>query len=290
MKPIAVLLFAVVAPHIFAAAPGRGTPVCAGADCQFEEVPLGTVKTNGPPAEPLEPKVRQTKAKSHGAIGTPRLKPDTNLPPYYLTVDRRGFTASEKAVFTPESNSAPRLEGVGIGDVFRALLSQSIKASPSVPSPVRAFLLTGPLKGSMMVGLATLDQELKRVLLKFTKLRTTSGGLYSVSASGLSLNGRVGLEGDYHSETGKFFLAELASSTAAAIADSTIQRQQNQLGGWVQEPTLANHFKQGAVSALTKSTSRLADTARSAPEWTEVDGHQEIQIIVEENAIESANQ
>jgi hypothetical protein len=279
MKALILLTLAVstTCPHYSGAAtPPKGTPMCQGAGCQFEEVPLGTT----PKIESTAPTPTTKAAPSITKKSNPA--PDSNLPPYYRNVDRSAFSASEKAVYAtpPKGNKLP---GVEPGDTFKAVLQQSIKASPSVPTPVRAVITSGIMTGHFAMGTATLDKELKRILITFSKLRSLSGGSYDIYATALSEDGRVGIEGDYHTENDKFFVSELAASTAAAMADSTIQRQQTPLGGWVQEPSFANHVKQGAVAALSKTSSRIADAARSAPEWTEIGQYQNIQIIFEDD-------
>ena len=136
------------------------------------------------------------------------------------------------------------------------------------------------------MGEAVLDKELKRVIMNFTKIRKQDGNVYSVKASGLSMEGSLGLYGDYHSQTGTFFLGELASATAAGILDSTINRNQTVLGTYVQEPSLSNSTKNGAVAALSKTADRFAEQTKQAPEYTKIEAVQEIQIIIQDDPIE----
>jgi hypothetical protein len=140
----------------------------------------------------------------------------------------------------------------------------------------------GPLKGAIFVGEATLDRELKRVLLGFSKIRTASGSVYSLQAQALSTSGQVGLVGEHHSETGMFFLAEMASATAAGIADSTINRTQTAFGTFVQEPSLSTSAKQGAATALARTSDRLAEKVRSVPESTTTNPFQEIRSLIQD--------
>jgi hypothetical protein len=146
----------------------------------------------------------------------------------------------------------------------------------------------GPFKGGLFLGEATLDRELKRILFNFTKLRLKDqDAVYTLKAAGLSPRGSIGLEGEYVSQTGKFFIAELASAAAAGFVDSTVNRNQTTFGTYVQEPSLANSGKTAAVTALSKTTDRMAEAARSAPEYTKVPGYQEIQIIIQDDPVES---
>lgn len=294
---ISGLLFTLVS-HSEATPPARGVPTCTGDNCWYEDRPLGVEAVSKNPGSAVHPKLlsdlpapsivqknkfRSLQSKAVGSVPMQHNRKSfyTNLPSYYQNVDRSHFASSERVVFVPKSSS-PRLPGINTGDLLNAIVEQSLKASPSVPTPIRAILVSGHHKGALLIGEARLDQELKRVLLTFKMLRIGGDRLYTIQASGLSLAGQIGLEGDYHSETGKFFLAELGSATAAAVADSTIQRSQNIQGNWVQEPSLSNSAKQGVVTSLSRTADRMAEKVRAAPEWTEIPGYQEIKIIITE--------
>jgi hypothetical protein len=207
-----------------------------------------------------------------------------NLPDYYEG-DRSSLRAIESAVFNSQK-AGPKLKGIHAGDILKAALPQEIVASSTVPTPIQAILLSGRHQGSVLLGEATLDRELKRVLISFSRLRLkNSDESYSVKASALSPAGSIGLVGEYQTETGKFFLAEMAAATAAGVLDATTQRAQTLNGNYVTEPTLANAGKQGAVAALSKTTDRFAERARNAPEYTKLSGHQEIRIIFQDDPV-----
>ena len=209
----------------------------------------------------------------------------TNLPGYYQGIDRSEMKASDRVMYVPQ-NSSVKLLSVKSGDEFYAIVEDEIKASPSVPTPIRATVVSGALKGGFFIGEATLDRELKRILLTFTKVRSRSGQIYAVKATGKAPKGTVGLEGEYHSQAGTFFVAELASATAAGFLDSTINRNQNALGNYVQEPSLQNSAKAGAVTALSRTADRMAEQVRQAPEYTDIEGYQPIKIIVQDDPTE----
>lgn len=211
--------------------------------------------------------------------------PDSNLPRYYQGIDRSEMKSSDRVVFVPQNGSV-KLRGVRSGDQFYAVVEQRIKASPSVPTPIRAMVTSGKLKGGFFVGEATLDRELKRILLTFSRVRSVDGKTFVIKATGLATDGSIGLEGEYHSQAGTFFVAELASATAAGFLDSTINRNQNGLGNYVQEPSVQNSAKSGAVTALLRSADRMAEQARQAPEFTEIAGYQNIHVIVQDDPVE----
>lgn len=311
---VLIALFAVNAAQ--AEPPKKGRVMCEGDACREVNVPTGSmlggawdaivdlkgrvarrIETNEPgeakTVQPKAPKVsavkKQKKREQVHISQTAPLAGDTggNLPAYYEGLDRHDIEANEKVVFVPKSHD-PKLKGLKPGDVVWAVVEQEITASPEMPTPIRAIATTGKFKGAYFVGEATLERELKRVCFNFTKIRPKDGDtVYSVKAAGLSPSGSVCLEGEYVSQTGKFFIAELASAAAAGFVDSTINRNQTALGTYVQEPSLANSGKNAAVQALSKTTDRMAEQVRSAPEYTHIRGYQEIQVMIQDDPVES---
>lgn len=214
-------------------------------------------------------------------------EPSGNLPDYYRGLDRSDIKASERSVYTSPTGTI-KLKEIKTGDVIQAIIEQQIKASPGVPTPIRAIALSGPFRGAVFLGEAILDRELKRILFSFHRLRIRGREeTYTLKASGLSPGGSVGLEGQYVSQSGKFFLGELASATAIGVVDANINRTQTNFGTYIQEPSLANVGKQGTITALSRTADRFAEGARNAPEYTELPGFQEIQIIIQDDPTES---
>lgn len=292
----------------------KGRVMCEGPMCTAHDVPTGSVieragdfsddfvervkrriEVSKEPEKPVPPKKIQSKKdririvqSSPSRIAAP-VEVVSNLPHYYQGVDRSEFEASEKVVYVAKS-PVLHLKGIKPGDVVRAVVEQEIVASPSVPTPVRAIAVSGVFLGAIFSGEAILDRELKRILFNFTRLRIKDRSeVYSLKAAGLSQSGSIGLEGEYVSQTGKFFIDELASAVAAGLVDSTINRNQTALGSYVQEPSLANAGKVAAVTALSKTTERMAENVRNAPEYTKTPGYQEIQIIIQDDPTESGS-
>jgi len=299
LKPLARLLvlgLALKASAGLAEGLKKGTSACTDpTSCSFYDVPLGTPGTQRalpgdlkpiPPMNSIADSIKTTHSapKRRGNDKQKNMAPG-NLPAFYYTVDRASIQTSDKVVYVP-SRTTEILKGLRSGDILLSIVEQSVKASPNVPTPIRAFIVRGPFKGGIVLGRASLDKDLKRVLFDFDRLRLPNqDAVYTLKATGLSPSGQVGLEGDYHSESGRFFVGELVAATAAGYADATIARQQNALGNFVQEPSVSNAAKSGLVTALSKSADRFAEGARSAPEWVEIPGYQELQIIVQEDPI-----
>lgn len=303
---LAILLLMISLGSAWAEPPKKGRVLCEGSECLSHDVPTGSVLERGDSTEgtkrkigqeepaqkaspPKKRKARKNRIRtSQSAPAAPALGV-TNLPGYLQGVDHSEAEANEKVVYVPKSGNQ-RLKGLASGDVVLAVVEQEIVASPSVPTPVRAMAVGGSFKGAFFLGEATLDRELKRVCMTFTKLRFKDrDAVYGVKAAALSPKGSVCLEGEYVSQTGKFFLAELASAAAAGFVDSTVNRNQTALGTYVQEPSLTNSGKTAAVQALSKTTERMAEETRNAPEYTRVQGYQEIQVIIQDDPVEAGS-
>jgi hypothetical protein len=222
----------------------------------------------------------QTNAKRAKTSSVITRDTGSNLPNYYQAKKAAARDLS-RVMMVPEKGRI-RLRDLQPGDILVGRIDQAIVASPSVPTPIQARVLEEGYLGASFFGEATLDKELKRVLIRFSRYRSKDQKSYSIKAEALEITGEVGLKGDYHEESGKFFLAEMGSATAAGVLDSTINRSQTVNGGFVQEPSLANSAKSGAVAALSRTADRMADRVRQAPEYTSLGQDQRIKIIITE--------
>lgn len=246
----------------------KGRVLCQGGECDVKESTF-----SGDPKEQIKKhiEISKTKPKTRKPIIQPAPE-TTNLPPHYQGVSHAGFQSSDKAVFVPKASDF-RLKGLKSGDIVWAVIEQEIIASPSTPTPVRAMAIGGAFKNALFLGEATLDRELKRVLFQFSKLRLKDTPVvYSLKASGLSPKGSIGLEGEYTAQSGKFFISELASQTTSRILES---------------PAASSIPAQSVGGALHKTAERQSEAAGTAPEYTQVSGYQEIQIIIQEDPVES---
>lgn len=207
--------------------------------------------------------------------------------PGYMSTDGRRPGSPDGFVLVAEKTSGALLPGVRAGDVLIGVLEQSVKASPSVPTPIRVRITAGKLRGAIVLGAATLDRELKRILLVFERLRIPGNETaYALRATGLAPSGQVGLEGDHHTQERTYFAGEILAAAAAGYADATTQRTQTLTGGYQIEPSVGSAAKQGAVTALSKTADRFAERSRTAPEYTEIEAGREVQIIIQESPTE----
>lgn len=211
-----------------------------------------------------------------------------NLPAFYVSLDRSDFESATNVSVMPPKQAGGILPGLKPGDVLKTELGESILASPSVASPIRVRVLEGAFKNAILLGEATLDKDiLERVLINFTRIRLPGKEItYQFKGSGHETGGKVGLLGSYHSDELGYFAAEMLAATATGFADSTIERNQNMLGNYQASPSLSNSAKQGAVTALGKSTDRFAEKSRNAVGYTEVKGPLEVLVYVLDEAVE----
>ena len=270
----------------------RGTSTCVrGGECSFQKGagrPMPATTETVIDKMKLQQGASPVKQRKRVVDGTAGIMESGvgNLPAYYNGA-RRAASGDAAVVIVPEKNLGAFLPGLRAGDILLAEVEQSVKASPSVPTPIRARVTAGRFHGAFVLGVATLDKELKRILLEFTKIRIPgTSATYNFRGTGLALSGQVGLEGDHHTQEGTYFAAELGSAAAAGYVDATTTRSQSVMGGYQTEPSASNAAKQGAVNALSKSAERFAERARTAPEYTEIEGGKSIQIILNENPTE----
>lgn len=222
----------------------------------------------------LEKKNETSRKKSNAATRTSHLYVDpdeeTNLPRYFKDLPASG---EHEFVFTPKTEANDVLFGFTKGSKIKVIIRQNIVASPNVPTPVVGEIITESLKGAFLYGDATLENDLKRVIIKFSHL---GGGIlnaqYSIKGMGLDPQGRVGVEGNFHSEDLKYGIASFLSTGAAIAVDSQVERSQNITGGYSEAPSVSNAVKKGVAGTLGKVADRMATRAEQVPGYTEIEG------------------
>jgi hypothetical protein len=238
------------------------------------------------PAAPQTPSPAASSRVLKSAVSRSQGGSGGNLPAY-LSGPHFVPESPDGVVIAVEKPTGALLPGLRPGDLLQALLEQSVKASPGVPTPVRARVTLGRFKNVVLLGAAILDADLKRILLTFDRLRLPrNDAVYSVKATGLAPSGQVGLEGEHHTAQGLYLAGELAAATVGGFADATVSRSQTSTGAYQTEPSLANAGKLGMVQALSKTADRFAERTRNAPEYTEIEAEREIQILIQETPAE----
>lgn len=205
---------------------------------------------------------------------------ESNLPPYLSDI---GSNGAHEFVFQAKTEANDNIPGLNRGSKIKVVIRQSIKASPSIPTPVVAEIISSSLKGSYVYGEATLENDLKRVVFKFSSL--AGGGLdnhYSIKGSGLDVHGRVGQEGDYHSEDWKYGIFSFLSTSAAIAVDSQVERSQTITGNYAESPSASNALKKGVAGSMGKVAERMAERAANVPGFTEIEGPIYLTLVLDE--------
>ena len=195
---------------------------------------------------------------------------ESNIPGYFRELPAN----SEHAfVFSAKDPANDVLFGVTAGSKIKVIIRQNIKTSPNIPTPVVGEVVAGQFKGATLFGEATLESDLKRVVIKFSSL--SGAGLsssYSINGRGLDPEGRLGVEGQYHAEDWKYGIASFFSTGAAIAVDSQVERTQTMAGAYSESPSASNAVKKGVAASLGKVADRLADRASNVPGFTEIEG------------------
>ena len=204
-----------------------------------------------------------------------------NLPNYF--VGRGHFTTENSPVILPAQKQNIKSNDLLSGEVIFAEIKESLIAFNDAKAPVRAIIKSGKLKGSILIGEATLEKNSKRILIDFKKLRTTYGNQnYEVTGYALDEKGILGIEGNLVSDENKFFAAEFLSAAAAGLADASVERNQTALGNYVEKPSPDTLGKKALVSALSTTTNHFSEKLKKAPEYSILEGTFEIQVLFTE--------
>lgn len=202
-----------------------------------------------------------------------------NLPSYYST--KRSYNSEVNPVLLP--NKAQSIVNTQLfpGELLTADITESLIAFADTKAPIRAKITSGKLKGSIIIGEATLEKNSKRILITFNRLRSIQNNtMWQLSAQALDYKGILGIEGEYVSGEQKYFGAEFLASAAAGYADSTVEREQTALGAYVEKPGVDTHTKKALASALSKTAERFSEKLKQAPEYSVLVGTFNINILV----------
>lgn len=87
------------------------------------------------------------------------------------------------------------------------------------------------------------------------------------------------------SSEGRFFAGEFTAAAAAGYADSTIERSQNVLGNYVEQPGPSTFAKKALAAALSKTSERFAEKLKNVPEYSILEGPFPVQILITDQPI-----
>lgn len=244
-----------------------------------------TTNRRSSPASRVKDKIISSQA--HAVSSAP--EEPGNLPVYLTPGAVSAFpNSAESSFFMTFSSKKGSVKSARAGSVFDAVVEQAILASPTTPNPIVATITSGPLSGATLLGEAAFGKELKCILLSFNLLKSKDGeSTFQLKGVGTAPSGEACIEGQYESQNGRFFLAEMLATGTAVVVDSQVQRSQNVLGNYVEEPSLSNAAKKGLAASLTKTAEHAAESMKAAPEFTRLAGFQAIRVIFQTDPIEN---
>lgn len=103
-------------------------------------------------------------------IKSPTYKETGNLPAYFMM--GTSISMEESPVILPTQKQNIRNPDILIGDLIKAEILESLIAFSDSKAPIRAMIRNGKLKGSILLGEATLEKNSKRILIDFKKVTT----------------------------------------------------------------------------------------------------------------------
>lgn len=201
--------------------------------------------------------------------------------PVELMVSISSNSIEENPVILPSNKTNIKYRQIKAGDLLSATIEESAFAFLDSKTPIRVMITTGRLKGSILLGEASLEKNSKRITIDLKKFKSPqSDELFSIQASVMDYKGILGLEGKLVSNEDKFFLAEILAAGTAGYADATISRDQNAFGNQVEARNEDTFAKKAIVSALSKTADRYAEKIKQSPEFSILEGPIQVQVLV----------
>lgn len=168
---------------------------------------------------------------------------------------------------------------LGRGDIVSARITQDLIGYEGAESPVRAIITEGPYKDAWLIGNATLDKKTKNILIRFSTFRSQFSEV-RLEGSVHSVSGALGLKGEFNSNHWNYFWAEMLASGVSGYANALTERRRSVLGYSEIVPNPGSAANQAVAEAAAKTSDRLAERARDAPEFTVVRGPTEVQVFI----------
>ena len=208
---------------------------------------------------------------------------ESNMPSYYHNLSarqsRKNLNVSSWVLVN--DLEVKHIPGLNPGTHALAIIEADMEITPSVPQPIVAKLITGRFQGARLLGSATLDRDLHRILIHFHSM-TIDGEAIKIAADTLDYTGKVGVTGEYISEDKGLMIGGFLSSFFAGFTESSVERHRNEQGNYVDEPTLSNQVKKGLTTSLSKASERLETRAGQMPGYTVLRGPTQIQVVFDE--------
>lgn len=205
-----------------------------------------------------------------------------NLPSFLLRNGESTSARESDPIKFPEIRGVNR-SGMKIGDIFECLISQDIVGYVGAISPIKAEILSGPHKGSIFLGNATLDPQTKNIFIQFSHIRDDKNNrIHELKATVHSVTGQLGLKGTHHSNYWQYFFANLLARGAEGYANAVIDQRRNIFGTYQRVPSPDTAGKVAVAEAASGTADLLQEKMRTLPEYTTVEGPVETKIFIME--------
>lgn len=242
--------------------------VCFARESLFKREEPKTVESRD-----VNPVPTRRSSTSSAAAGARPFKTTTgNLDSEILVVNSK-FNPDSSNEIIPKTPTIHKYKNVKPGDLIDAELEEPILAFPDSKTPVRAVVRWGALKGLILLGEASLEKNSKKVAINFDRLVSPEKEVFPIKAYAL-------VEGDYHTNADKMFLAEFLSAAASGYVDASIERSQNAYGNYVDRPGYNTYSKKALGVAMEKSSQRFAEFQRMAASFSIVPRLGLIQVLM----------
>jgi hypothetical protein len=218
------------------------------------------------------------KPKSKIQISKPSVEESGNLPPY--AIRNEPLMNFQSGIVLPQNKTGGEvLDSLHTGDILKCRISQSFKAYENSQIPVRAIVTNGKLKGTILMGTASMDAKTKVVRVNFTELRLKTDEMYTFTGGIFAKSGEE-LEGEYETHYWKYFWSEALLSATSGYANATVERSKNAYGQYETDNTAENAAKIGVAAGISTTVKELSDRAKSAPEFTKIEGPIFVEVMV----------
>lgn len=227
-------------------------------------------------AKPKRPS--SLKQKSKIQILKPIAEEPGNLPSY--AIRNEPLMNFQSGIVLPQNKTGGEvLDSIHTGDILKCRISQSFKAYENSQIPVRAIVTDGKLKGAFLMGTALMDAKTKVVRVNFTELRLKTDEMYTFTGGIFAKSGEE-LEGEYETHYWKYFWSEALLSATSGYANATVERSKNAYGQYETDNTAENAAKIGVAAGISTTVKELSDRAKSAPEYTKIEGPIFVEVMV----------
>lgn len=206
-----------------------------------------------------------------------------NLPSIYMVASGRESTQSE--LIQPRAGIQDVFKQLKVGEKLEAVIDHSVIAFPDEKSPVVAKLTNRRFQNIKLIGESQMEKNSHRIFIDFTRV-VVGDKIYQIRATGLTASGQPGFMGEYHSREAELFSGEFLASFVAGYFDGMVPRHTNAFGQQETDATVDSAIKKGLSAGAMSTADRFREKLKRVPEFSELRGPIDIEVLILEQAIE----